>query len=153
MGNEKMEKKEVIIPDSSPVMRQLPGQFRKNELPYTLIKRNEVVALYGVGGTYTDKILHHEVCEIHYHQEREVFGRILEAGEALASDEKFGKDGSRAIVNREEALIYFDELTIRLKMSHVPPKGDTIDDKTSQRYQSATSQIDTPISGKVRDIN
>ena len=31
------------------------------ELSYTLLKRNEVIALCGIGGTYTEEILH---CEI-----------------------------------------------------------------------------------------
>lgn len=101
-------------------MRQLQEQFRKNGLPYTLIKRNDVVALYGVGGTFTDKILHYEVCQIHQQHERVFKGVQFEAGEALPSNEQFGRDGSRAIVNREEALTYFDELTTTLKMLPVP---------------------------------
>ncbi|TFH38608.1 MAG: hypothetical protein E4G95_03185 [Bacteroidia bacterium] len=35
--------------------------FRLNGLLYTLIKRSEYVALYGISGEYTDKILNHEV--------------------------------------------------------------------------------------------
>ena len=42
-------------------MKTLKESFRLNGLQYTLLKRNEVVALYGIGGTYTDKILHYEV--------------------------------------------------------------------------------------------
>ena len=30
-------------------------QFNMNGLPYTLIKRNNKVALYGIGGEFTDK--------------------------------------------------------------------------------------------------
>ena len=33
-------------------MKTLKTQFRLNGLPYTLLKRNEVVALYGIGGTW-----------------------------------------------------------------------------------------------------
>ena len=40
-------------------MRILKTQFRMNKLPYTLLKRYEVVALYGIGGTYTDEIIHY----------------------------------------------------------------------------------------------
>jgi hypothetical protein len=39
-------------------MNTLEMQFRMNGLPYTLIKRNDKIALYGIGGEYTDKILH-----------------------------------------------------------------------------------------------
>jgi hypothetical protein len=35
-------------------MKTLRAKFRLNGLPYTLLKRNEVVAMYGIGGTYTD---------------------------------------------------------------------------------------------------
>jgi len=121
-------------------MRQLPEQFRKNELPYTLLKRNDVVALYGVGGTYTDTILHYEVCQIRHKPQRVVSGHFIEAGEALPSDEQFGRDGSRAIVNHEEALTYFDELTASLRIPLWPHGSDPIDDKTSQGYPSTAYQ-------------
>jgi hypothetical protein len=39
-------------------MKTLKTRFSMNGLPYTLLKRNEVVALYGIGGEHTDKILH-----------------------------------------------------------------------------------------------
>jgi hypothetical protein len=35
-----------------------------NGLPYTLLKRNDVVALYCIGGTYTDEILDYEVAVV-----------------------------------------------------------------------------------------
>ncbi len=126
-------------------MRTLPESFRKNELPYTLLKRNDVVALYGVGGTYTDKILHYEVCQIHHQRERVFRGVVWEAGEALPSDEQFGRDGSRAIKNHDEALKYFDEITTSLKSSRGPQKSYVVNDKTSERYQSATSHLNPQI--------
>ena len=42
-------------------MKKLEESFKLNGLQYTLIKRNEYVALYGIGGEYTDKIYHYEV--------------------------------------------------------------------------------------------
>ena len=42
-------------------MKTLKTQFRLNGLPYTLIKRNDKVALYGIRGEFKDKILHWEV--------------------------------------------------------------------------------------------
>lgn len=126
-------------------MRTLPESFRKNELPYTLLKRNDVVALYGVGGTYTDKILHYEVCQIHHQRERVFRGVVWEAGEVLPSDEQFGRDSSRAIKNHDEALKYFDELTEKLKRAHRPQKSYVVNDKTSERYQSTTSHLNPQI--------
>lgn len=41
-------------------MKKLRTSFRLNGMPYTLIKRNDIVALYGIGGEYTDEILHYE---------------------------------------------------------------------------------------------
>ena len=42
-------------------MDTLNMQFRMNGLPYTLIKRNDKVVLYGIGKEFKDKILHWEV--------------------------------------------------------------------------------------------
>jgi hypothetical protein len=42
-------------------MKILKTQFSLNGLQHTLLKRNEIVALYGIGGTYIDEILHLEV--------------------------------------------------------------------------------------------
>ena len=33
-------------------MNKLKEQFRLNSLPYTLLKRNDKVALYGIGGEF-----------------------------------------------------------------------------------------------------
>jgi hypothetical protein len=44
---------------------KLKIQFRKNELLYTLITRNDNVALYVIGGHYTDQIIHYEVDKIY----------------------------------------------------------------------------------------
>jgi len=89
-------------------MKTLKSSFRLNGLPYTLLKRNEVVALYGIGGTYTDKILHWEVCKIYFGKDQ--FGER----EAIPTNEKFGRDPSRCFNNEESALRYFDELTVKL---------------------------------------
>lgn len=82
--------------------------FRKNGLPYRLIQRNDFVALYGIGATFTDRILHYEVCRIHIRDDQ--YGRR----EALPSNEQFGRDESRAILNYREALEYYEELTSRI---------------------------------------
>jgi len=92
-------------------MKKIKERFSKNGLPYTLIERNDFVALYGVGGTFTDKILHYEVYQIHIRDDQ--FGRR----EALPSNEQFGKDESRTFLTYEEALGYYEELTSRIRMA------------------------------------
>lgn len=92
-------------------MNKLKEKFRKNGLPYTLLKRNEIVALYGIGGTYTDEIIHWEVCRIYIRNDK--FG----VREAIPSNERFGRDGSSGFNDIESALSYFDELTTKLKVA------------------------------------
>jgi hypothetical protein len=46
-------------------IKLLEESFRLNSLQYTLLKRNDVVALYGIGGTYTDKPINYEVDKIY----------------------------------------------------------------------------------------
>ena len=104
-------------------MERLKTTFTKNGLPYTLIQRNDVVALYGVGGTYPTDILHYEVCRIQHLTEREMFSTLVPAHEALPSNEQFGKEGSRAIVKLDEARKYFDALTKRLNIANKAPES------------------------------
>jgi len=87
-----------------------------NGLPYTLLKRNEVLALYGIGGTYTDEILHWEVSKIYIRKDK--YG----IRESLPTNEKFGRDLSRCFGNKEVALRYFDELTSILNQGKGVPK-------------------------------
>ena len=98
-------------------MKPLRHSFSKNGLPYTLIMRNKKVALYGVGGTYTDQLLHYEVCQIQFFKEREVEGNHVEAAEGIPSNELFGTDKSRAIVDRIKSIEYYHWLTKYLRLS------------------------------------
>ncbi|MCJ7449217.1 MAG: hypothetical protein MUO72_16195 [Bacteroidales bacterium] len=97
-------------------MKRLKERFRKNGLPYTLLKRNEVVAMYGIGGTYTEKILHWEVCKIYIRNDK--YG----IRESIPSNEQFGRDPSRCFNDIESALQYFEELTTKLKLYQGVPK-------------------------------
>jgi len=85
-------------------MKALSEKFRKNGLQYQLIQRNEVAAIYGVSGTYTNKILHYEVCKIHIRDDK--YGKR----ESLPSNGQFGRDGSSDILNLQDAKSYFEEL-------------------------------------------
>jgi hypothetical protein len=103
-------------------METLRDRFTKNELPYQLIKRNAVVAMYGVGGTYTDKILHYEVCQIYINKAGDRFGQHFPESESLPSNEEFGMDGSE--LTRSKAYFPHDldrakeylNLPIRLRL-------------------------------------
>ena len=98
-------------------MKTLKESFRLNGLPYTLIKRNDVVALYGIGGTYTDKILHYEVDIIYIRKDK--FGER----EHIANNENFGIDRSRCFNKKAKALKYFDKLTEELLAERNLPQG------------------------------
>lgn len=89
-------------------MKTLKTQFMLNGLPYTLLKRNEVVALCGIGGTYTDKILHWEVDTIYIRNDK--YG----VREAIPSNGQFGRDRSRCFANEKLALEWYDKLTSEL---------------------------------------
>jgi hypothetical protein len=98
-------------------MKTLKTQFRMNELQYTLLKRNEVVALYGIAGTYTDEILHYEVDIIYIHKDK--YGER----EHIAKNDDFGRDRSRCFNNKDLADNYFDELTSELRMERILSPG------------------------------
>jgi len=98
-------------------MNELKTSFSLNGLPYTLLKRNEVVALYGIGSTYTDEILHYEVDIIYVRKDK--YGER----EHIAKNDDFGRDRSRCFNSKGEALKYFDELTDVIKLSQGVPKS------------------------------
>jgi len=100
-------------------MKKLQDHFSKNELPYTLLKRNDVVALYGIGGEHTDKILHYEISKIYI---RKPDKYCKEYRESLPTNEKFGKDGSRCYKDQKLAYEYFDVLTGILNRGKGVPK-------------------------------
>jgi hypothetical protein len=98
-------------------MKKLDESFRRNGLQYTLIKRNEYVALYGIGGTYTDKILNYEVARI------KIRNDDYEIREHVAANCDFGNERSRCYNNMDRALKYYDELTTTLRKDKKLPKG------------------------------
>jgi hypothetical protein len=99
------------------MMKTMKESFRLNGLSYTLLNRNEVVALYGIGGTYTDEILHYEV-DIIYHRKDKYVER-----EHIAKNDDFGRDRSRCFNSKDQADEYFDELTTELMMERILSQG------------------------------
>ncbi|HBE41803.1 MAG TPA: hypothetical protein DDW27_11480 [Bacteroidales bacterium] len=111
-------------------MKTLKTQFRLNGLPYTLLKRNEVVALYVIGGTYTDEILHWEVDIIYIRKDK--YGER----EAIPSNGQFGRDRSRCFANEKLALEWYDTLTAELYQG-VPKVVSGVEENTEiiEEYQ------------------
>jgi hypothetical protein len=97
-------------------MQELKLSFRRNGFLYSQLKRNEAIALYSVGGTYSNRTSYYEVCKIYIRKDK--YG----IRESLPSDEIFGRDLSRCFNNYNSALQYFDELTIRLNFLQGVPK-------------------------------
>jgi hypothetical protein len=66
-------------------METLETSFMHNGLPYTLLKRNDIVSLYGIGSNSKDKILHWEVTKIYTRKDQ--YG----IRESKASNQNFGR--------------------------------------------------------------
>jgi hypothetical protein len=98
-------------------MKILKTHFRKNDLFYTLIKRNDKVALYGIGGEFTNSILHWEVDIIYIRKDK--YGER----EHIADNENFGRDRSRCYMRKDLAYKYFDKLTTDLRNERNLPQG------------------------------
>jgi hypothetical protein len=92
-------------------MKILKKHFRLNGLLYTLLKQNDKVALYGIGGEYTDEVLHWEVDIIYLRNDK--YGER----EHIAKNDDFDRDRSKCFKSKELAFIYFDELTNAIKLS------------------------------------
>jgi hypothetical protein len=118
-------------------MKTLKTQFRMNGLPYTLIKRNDKVALYGFGGEFTDKILHWEVSKIYIRKDK--YG----IRESLPTNEKFGRDLSRCFMDKEKAFRYFNTLTDLLNRGKGVAKVVTGVDQNTEVIHSYQPEINT----------
>lgn len=90
-------------------MKTLKEGFRLNGLLYTLLKRNDVVALYGIEGTYTGEVLHYEIDIIYIRKDK--YGER----EAIADNENFGKDRSKCFIRKDLTENYFEKLTNDLR--------------------------------------
>lgn len=120
---------------------KLKTHFRMKELLYTLIDRNEKVALYGIGGHYTDKVLHYEVDIIYIRKDK--YG----IREHIATNDTFGRDRSQAFTNKGEAIEYFNTLTKELmeerNLTHQKPNSIAVVEVNTEvvpEYQMVESQ-------------
>jgi hypothetical protein len=113
-------------------MKTLKTKFRMNSLPYTLLKRNEVVALYGIGGEFTDKTLHWEVDVIYIRKDK--YGER----EHIAKNDDFGIDRSRCFKSEKLASEYFDKLTLILSQGAVKSIAEVVENtEVMLEYQMA----------------
>ncbi len=90
-------------------MKTLKTHFSKNGLDYTLIKRNEKVALFRLGPeSYPDG---YEVSRIYILLPHKAFGVEFEESEIISSNSQFLQDGSGAFRDLGDALRHFAKLT------------------------------------------
>ena len=95
-------------------MKILKTQFRKNDLFYTLICRNDKVALYETRQDETSIRCHYEVARIYVKPAHTAIGVDFEEAEVLTSNERFFYDGSGAFIGRDNAMKHFLKLSATL---------------------------------------
>jgi hypothetical protein len=95
-------------------MKILKTQFRKNDLFYTLICRNDKVALYETRQDKTSTLCHYEVARIYVKLAHTAIGVKFEEAEVLTSNEKFFYDSSGAFIGRDNAMKHFFKLSNKL---------------------------------------
>ena len=95
-------------------MKILKTQFRKNDLFYTLICRNDKVALYETRQEEDSIRCHYEVARVYVKPAHTAIGVEFEEAEVLTSNEKFFHDGSGAFIGRDNAMKHFLKLSSKL---------------------------------------
>jgi len=93
-------------------MKILKTEFRKNGLDYTLLKRNDKVALFQLGLLPDPDGC--EVCRIYVMRQHRAFGVDFEESEIITSNDQFLTDGSGAFRNLNDALKHFYKLSNKL---------------------------------------
>jgi hypothetical protein len=92
-------------------MKILKTQFRKNDLYYTLICRNDRVAMYETRQDEDSVRCHYELVRIYIMPEHNAIGVNFEEAEVLTSNEKFFHDGSGAFIKKDNAMKHFLKLS------------------------------------------
>ena len=95
-------------------MKTLKTQFRKNDLFYTLVCRNDKVAMYETRQEEDMIRCHYEVARIYIKPAHIAVGVDFEEAEVLTSNEKFFYDGSGAFIKKDNAMKHFLKLTDKL---------------------------------------
>ena len=79
-------------------MKILKTEFRKNDLYYTLIYRNDKVALYETRQDEDMVRCHYEITRIYIRPAHIAVGVDFEETEVITSNDDFGYDGSGAFI-------------------------------------------------------
>ena len=90
-------------------MKKLKEHFSKNGLDYTLIKRNDKVALFRLGPEFCPD--GYEVSRIYVMKPHKAFGVEFEESEVITNNSQFLFDGSGSFRDYNKALKHFDKLT------------------------------------------
>jgi len=115
-------------------MKILKTQFRKNGLDYTLLKRNDKIALYQLG--HLPDPDGYEVSRIYIMRPHKAFGIDFEESEIITSNDQFLTDGSGAFRSLDDALKHFDKLSNKLV------RHENVDD-LSTSYTELISECQT----------
>jgi hypothetical protein len=109
----------IIIPHfNNTTMKILKTHFRKNDLYYTLINRNDKVALYETRQEEDSDLCHYEVARIYIRPAHTAVDVDFEEAEVLTSNDDFGNDGSGAFIKRDNAMKHF--LKVSAKLHRIP---------------------------------
>jgi len=95
-------------------MKILKTQFRKNDLFYTLICRNNKVAMYETRQEEDQIRCHYEVARIYIKPAHTAVGVDFEEAEVLRSNDQFYYDGSGAFIKKDNAMKHFLKLSEKL---------------------------------------
>jgi hypothetical protein len=95
-------------------MKILKTHFRKNDLYYSLIHRNDKLALYETRQEEDSDLCHYEVARIYIRPAHSAVGVDFEEAEVLTSNDDFGNDGSGSFITRDSAMKHFLKLSATL---------------------------------------
>jgi hypothetical protein len=101
-------------------MKILKTHFRKNDLYYTLICRNDKVAMYETRQDEYSDLCHYEVARIYIKPAHNAIGVDFEEAEVLTNNDDFFYDGSGAFIKKDNAMKHFLKLSNKL---HRIPKN------------------------------
>jgi len=102
-------------------MKILKTHFRKNDLYYTLICRNDKVAMYETRQDEDMIRCHYEVARIYIRPAHTAFDVDFDEAEVLTSNDQFFYDGSGAFIKKDNAMKHFLKLSKELYRGEKQP--------------------------------
>lgn len=115
-------------------MKKLKSHFNKNGLEYTLMDRNDKVALFRLGSAISPD--GYEVSRIHIMRAHKAFGVDFEESELLPNNDEFFSDGSGSFKELSDALKYFNKLSHKLVREENVDDLDALDDELIAECQT-----------------